>query len=333
MRLADGAVAAVGLEINVNYLAVCVLDLGGRTRHMRRVEAANAASSPGRVLGRIARLGREAIEEVEAEGTRVVGAALAVPGPVNAAAELLTIAPNLGWRQVRCGSELRRRLGRPELAIAVNNEANLAAQAEHWEGAARDVRDFVCVSGAVGVGAGVFVEGRLLRGHHGFAGELGHVTVEPDGALCGCGARGCLETVAGKEALLRAAGIAHDKADSAGALEELLARARRGDERTLAALAGAARALGIALAGVVNLLDPEAVLLGGYLSAFADRLLEPVGAELDARVIGARLRGCELRAAALADRAAVRGAAASILGAVMADPGMAGERGRERLSA
>jgi predicted NBD/HSP70 family sugar kinase len=322
VRLDGDAIAAVGLEVNVDYLAVCVLDLGGRTRYQRRVEADNAGSSPARVLGRVTRLARDAIATVEEEGARVVGAALAVPGLVDAAGELLIVAPNLGWQRVRCGRELRRRLDRPDLTILVDNEANLAALAEHWEGAASDLRDVVVLSGTVGIGAGMLVDGRLFRGRHGFAGELGHVTVDPDGARCACGARGCLETVAGKAGLLRAAGIPRRD------LRELLARAHRGDARTLATLATAGQALGIALADSVSLLDPQAVVLGGYLTAFSDWLLGPLHTELTTRVLGAETRACELRVGLLADRAAVRGAAASILSAVLADPMLVGARYR-----
>ncbi len=123
----------------------------------------------------------------------------------------------------------------------------------------------------------MFVAGELFRGTHGFGGELGHVVVDPSGARCACGARGCLETVAGRAAVLRAAGVP----PRAGAAE-LLARAEAGEGRALAALAGAGRALGIALTAVVNVLDPEAVLLGGYLTPFTPWLEGPVSAELGA---------------------------------------------------
>ena len=213
--------------------------------------------------------------------------------------------------------ELARRLDRPGLLLGIDNEANLAALAEHWDGAARDLDDFVCVSGEVGIGGGVFVGGELFRGTHGFGGELGHIMVDPSGARCACGARGCLETVAGRDAVLRAAGVpAHDGA------AELLARACAGDARALAALAGAGLALGVALTAVVNVLDPEAVLLGGYLAPFTPWLEGPVSTELGRRVLASAWSGCEIRAAGLAEGAAARGAAAGVLRAVLADPSL-----------
>src|SRR6187200_418038 len=186
LRLNGEAIAAVGLEVNVDYLAVCVTDLSGRVLQRERVDTANAGSRPAPVLTRLARLGRRAIAAAEAGGSRIVGAALGLPGLVDLAGSTLVLAPNLGWRNVRAADELGRRLERPGLAVAIDNEANLAALAEHWEGAARDLRTFLCVTGDVGIGAGVLVGGELFRGMHGFGGELGHVMVEPGGDRCAC---------------------------------------------------------------------------------------------------------------------------------------------------
>jgi predicted NBD/HSP70 family sugar kinase len=320
VRLNGDAIAAVGLEVNVDYLAVCVSDLSGQVRYQRRVDADNAMSRPSRVLGRLSRLGQRAITAVEAEGARIVGVAVGVPGLVDVAGGTLVVAPNLGWRDVKVAEWLMRRLGRPGVAVRVDNEANLAALAEHWEGAARDLSTFVCVSGDVGVGAGILVDGELYRGPHGFGGEVGHITVDPDGDRCACGSRGCLETVAGQVAVLRRAGIAIEGSRRGSATRELLARARDGDARTLEALSGAGTAIGVGLAAVVNLLDPEAVLLGGYLTPLAEWLVEPVQAELSGRVLAAAHNGCEVRTASLGAGAASRGAAASVLRAVLADP-------------
>jgi predicted NBD/HSP70 family sugar kinase len=318
VRLHGEAIAAVGLEVNVDYVAVCVSDLSGRILQRRRVEADNARSRPAPVLTTLARLGRRAIAAAEADGPRVVGAVLALPGLVDLRGSTLVVAPNLGWRDARAADELARRLDRPGLAVGIDNEANLAALAEHWEGAARDLRTFVCVTGDVGIGAGVLVGGELFRGNHGFGGELGHVMVDPDGEPCACGSHGCLETVAGQAAVIRRAGIPFDGARPA--LAELLSRARAGDERALASLEQAGRALGIALSAAVNLLDPEAVIVGGYLTPFFAWLADPVRAELSRRVLASSYNGCELRPAALADEAAARGAAASVLRSVLADP-------------
>ncbi|GAA3292124.1 hypothetical protein GCM10020295_10610 [Streptomyces cinereospinus] len=138
------------------------------------------------------------------------------------------------------------------------------------------------VSAEIGIGAGVVVDGRLLRGTRGFAGELGHVPVRPDGPECACGGRGCLEQYAGEEAVLRAAGL-EPGADRVGLLA---GRATDGDEDVRRALRDAGEALGMALTGAVNLLDPEGVVLGGALAGLAPWLLPSLRAELARRTAG-----------------------------------------------
>ncbi len=288
VRLNGDAIVAVGLEVNVDYLAACVTDLDGRVRHFTRVEADNAASAAAPVLARLAQLARRATAAGQAEGARVIGAAVGLPGLVDLTGRTLVVAPNLRWRDLLVADDLERRLGQPGLGVRIDNEANLAALAEHWEGAAQDLDTFVCVSGDVGIGAGVLVDGELFRGTHGFGGELGHIMVDPDGVPCACGSRGCLETVAGQAAVLRRAAIASDGPRPGLAAHELLARAQANDERTLASLAEAGRALGVGLAAAVNLLDPQAVLLGGYLTPLAPWLTGHMRSEFFAPCAGRR---------------------------------------------
>ena len=197
-------IVAVGLEVNVDYLAVCVEDLGGTVRHERRVYTDNRGSAPGPVLDRLAQAANDALGAVSEQGLRTAGVSLAVPGLVEVASRTIVFAPNLGWADVAVGDELARRLG---VVVEVENEANLAALAEHWSGAARELDNFLCVFGEVGVGGGIIVDGELYRGAHGFGGEFGHLVVDRDGLPCACGGRGCLETIVGQEAIARAGGI------------------------------------------------------------------------------------------------------------------------------
>jgi predicted NBD/HSP70 family sugar kinase len=219
---------------------------------------------------------------------RCTGGALAVPGLVDRATGALLVAPNLHWLDVDL-SDPGRALGLPpELpAIGVDNEANLGALAELRHGAGRDLPSFVYVSGGIGVGAGVVLDGRLVRGGRGLAGELGHVVVDPAGRRCACGARGCLETVLG---------------------------ARR---RTT--VAERVEALAAALRSVVHLIDPDAVVLGGALAA-GPAFAAAVADRLHERTLGARWRPCAVRPSALGADAAILGAATTALDHVRADP-------------
>jgi predicted NBD/HSP70 family sugar kinase len=314
-----GVAVSIGLEVNVDHLAVCAEDLSGRVRYERKVHVDNRRSAPGPVLSRLARMARKAIEVVEAEGLQPVGIACAVPGLVEVATGTLLLAPNLGWSGIAVAEELRARIGR--LPVRVENEANLAALAEHWRGGARGLRSFICVFGEVGVGAGIFVDGELYRGVHGFGGEFGHVAVERGGRRCGCGSTGCLETLVGQEAIARAAGVTAAPGGRARSLtDELVRRASEGDARVLRSLREAGSWLGLGLASVFNLFDLDAVVLGGCFGPLSPWIAGEVHQALSQRVLAAEWSSCAVLPSELGEGAAVRGAAALQLRALLAAP-------------
>ncbi|MFD7921034.1 ROK family protein [Streptomyces sp. NPDC059740] len=285
----DGPVG-LGAEIGVDHLAVVAVDLGGRVRWRREVEAANRDSRPAPVLARLAALVGEATTAVSELGLHPVGLAVAVPGLVARDTSTVVHAPNLTWRDVDVAAALS-----PTVAgrggVVVDNEANFGALAELGGPAGEGGPaggDFLHVSAEVGIGGAVVVGGELLRGTRGFAGELGHVPVWPDGRPCRCGRRGCLEGYAGEQAVLRAAGITAEAAavqapGPRGRTALLARRAEEGDVRVLRALRHAGQALGIALSSAVNLLDPRTVVLGGALAHLAPWLLPSLERELHRR--------------------------------------------------
>ena len=209
---ADGG-AGLGLEINVDYLAACVVDLNRRIRYRHLVAADNRGRSPEEIVSALSRFTRLAIASAAEQGLTVAGAVVAVPGVLDRSHVLR--APNLGWSGVPVAELLRDGLPGLRLSVEADNEANLAALGELWFGAGRSLGDFLHVSGEIGIGAGIIVAGQVFRGAHGFAGELGHMVVLPDGPPCACGGRGCLEQIAGQEAILRAAGLTDVIAGSA----------------------------------------------------------------------------------------------------------------------
>jgi predicted NBD/HSP70 family sugar kinase len=277
--------AGLGLEINVDYLAACVVDLTGAVRHRLVTHADQRPAGADVALADLGRLAARARARAEADGLPIAGAALAVPGLV-AAGGLVRVAPNLGWQDVDAPALLRATDALADLPITVDNEANLAALSELR--AAGGTPSFVYVSGEIGIGAGIVLDGVLYRGVRGWSGEIGHMTVYPDGRPCRCGARGCLEQYAGQEAI--------------------------------ADLAGAGAALGIALAGVLNVLDVDTVVLGGIYAPLAADLGPLIDVELRRRVLTAELAPARLRAAALGTDAAMRGAAELVIRSVQDDP-------------
>ena len=324
LALNPAGFAGVGLEVNVDYLAVCVSDLLGGVRFIRTRPRDNRGQSPARVLARAARMARTAMEAAEAGGLTVAGLAVAVPGLVETERGLLRLAPNLDWHDVPVGEALAGRFPPRDPPVTVDNEANLAALGELWFGGHDGLGDFVHISGEVGVGGGIVVGGRLFRGARGFAGEVGHVTVEPEGPPCHCGARGCLEQVAGQEAILRAAGLTGAVGTSlgqpGGSVAELLARARDGEPETLRAIRAAGRALGLGVSAMVNVVDPGTVVLGGLYASLAPWLRGPLLEELDERAVTHSWSPVGVLASRLGPDAAVRGAAGAVVRGVLADP-------------
>jgi predicted NBD/HSP70 family sugar kinase len=314
--------AGLGVEVNVDYISACVLDLTGTVRVAETELVDNRRISAAAGLRRAIRLAARVRSTAEADGLRVTAAAVGVAGLVDAAG-VLRRAPNLpGWRAIDLGAAFGVAL---QLPVTADNEANLAALAQLWFGRPGPLgqpRDFVLVSGEIGIGAGVILDGRLYRGVRGHAGELGHVVIDPAGPPCGCGANGCLEQVAGQEALLARAGIVGEAgtplAVPAGAIAELQARAQAGDRRARAAIAEAGTALGIAIAGLVNVVDVPVVVLGGLYARLGGWLVDPIRAELDRRVVSREWAPVEVSVSDFGSDAAVRGAAGSVVKALIA---------------
>ncbi|MFE6711965.1 ROK family protein [Streptomyces sp. NPDC057695] len=316
LKPADTGPAGLGVEINVDYVTACVVDLTGTDRVRRTERLDNRGAGAPEVLARAARLAADVLDTAAERHLAPAAAGLALPGLVSGGA--VRQAPNLGWYEVDAerlfGEALTAvRPGTARLPLSSDNEANMAALAELWFGTLGDVRTFLHLTGEIGVGGAIVVHGELLRGAHGFAGEIGHLVVDAEGPLCRCGSRGCLEQYAGQAALLEAA--------RASGIPELTDRAGAGDPRTLAALAEAGRMLGRALSGAVNLLDPEAVVLGGIYPQVMPWLVPALAGELSDRVVSGLWtpEAGRLRAASAATDAS-RGAAALVLHDVLADP-------------
>ncbi|MGW4736216.1 ROK family protein [Streptomyces shenzhenensis] len=329
LKVARTGPAGLGAEINVDYIAVCVVDLAGTDR-VRLVEHVdNRVVQPSEVLARAAQLAARALGSAAEQGLVPAGAHVAVPGLVTGGT--VRQAPNLGWTRVAieglfAQALLALRPAHRALPVSSDNEANAAALAELWYGAGTEgVRSFLYLTGEIGIGGALVLGGELLRGAHGFAGEIGHMVVDPDGVLCRCGARGCLEQYAGQAALLKAAGIGTDA--GLPGVAELRRRARQADPAVLSAIERAGRQLGVVVSGAVNLFDPDAVMLGGVYRELMEWLAPAVEAELARRVVSglwSQDRGRLRAASPLGD--AARGAAGVIVREVLADPAAYAER-------
>ncbi len=284
----------LGLEANVDYVAAALVDLAGDIVLTRTTPAGQQP------LESVGDLAASVLEDV---GERVAGACLAVPGLVDLDRRTVSWAPNLGWEDAAPGGELSARLG---LEVAVENDANLAAVAEASHGAALDVRHALYITGTVGIGAGIIEDGRLVRGG-GFAGEVGHMPLGRTDAVCGCGRRGCWEATVGLRPMLSAVGEAEHE-DPTSAAGAVAARALH-DEKVRSALQDLAVHLGHGIASLSSVLDPGAVVLGGYFAPLAPWLLPTAREVIDARLPSADRHRPDLRPGALGIEAAAVGAA------------------------
>ena len=323
----DGrGLCGIGVEVGVHHVSAVALDLRGDPVYERRLALDVAAEGADAVFDRVAMLIDGALYAIELTGARCVGLTFASPGVVDVDKGVTHYAPNIGWHDVFVFEELRARLGPDAPPLALENDAKLGALAEYLVVQDRDIHDMLYLTGEAGVGGGIISGGRLLRGSTGHSGEIGHMPLDPGGAPCVCGRRGCWETMVGLGALLRRVADADDPVhdpslDLAARIADVAARAARGDERTVRALARLADDLALGLAVLVDILNPRAVVLGGYFAQLGGFLLERVRAGVLDRVIAPNAGGCEVLLSPLGFTAPSRGAAYLALERVYQDPG------------
>jgi predicted NBD/HSP70 family sugar kinase len=308
---------ALAIDLSTDWMGAAVIGLGGAVIGSTRRDRSLANTDPASVVDELPGLVGPLLDGL-VDGPRIVAIGLSIPGAVRAEDGYLHHAPNLGWRDVALGTLVRERFRDLKVPVFVGNDADLAASAEHLRGSGRGSNDFICLWGEGGIGAGFVVGGRSLAGAAGYAGEVGHLTVDPNGNQCHCGARGCWEAEVGEEALLRRSG--RDPLGGTRALADLLAAADRGDKVALAAIAESGRWLGIGLAGLVNVFNPTRVALGGLYARIYPYVREAVVRELDSRAMPAPRAMVDLTTTLLGANTLLLGAAELALAPTLYDP-------------
>lgn len=317
LRLAEGTLAAIGLEVTADHLSCLALDLGGRVLVRRDIEAPLAQEEPSRAVEQGAALVREVLAELGR--LPVAGLVVAVPGRIAPDDGRVLSAPNLTWEDVPYVRELVASLKEPSFPVSAQNDNRLSVLTELD---ARPGGSFLYVRGSTGVGGAVVLGGEVLDGAQGWAGEFGHTVVVPDGELCRCGRRGCLEAYISRHSLAQRAGLDPDVR-----LEDLVDRlAASRDRAEVIGVIG--RSLGLAVANALNVLDLETVVLSGYLAPIAEEITPVVRETVQRHALAAEAGPIAIdRADSLADPA-LHGAARAALAPVFADPGAWMARGR-----
>lgn len=309
---ASEGLVAIGLEANVERLVTTVVGVSGDVVKQSVEELDVGGLGPKKALARLAQQALGVIDDLPA-ASRVVGVHLSVPGLVDRAGQVVLRAPNLGWDGVRPGEHLGALLdGLGDVDFRVGNDIDASALTVIHESRADGDRSFLYLTGEVGIGSAIVSAGQLMVGVHGWASELGHFCVDPRGDECGCGSRGCLETVVGRRSLLSAAGAS----TPAGLVEALAA----GEAQAARAIDRAVQALGIAIGGALNLLDIETVAFGGHLAELEEWLFPGLAEELQRRVLWSPYSEISLEVVAEAPRRAAVGAALAALATITADP-------------
>ena len=289
---------AVGVDVGGTKVAAALLDDAGTVVRRARAET-ESTEYAALVEGIVA-----ATLEVAA-GETLHGVGLAIAGNVAADGSHVLFSPHLPLAGEPLAADLKARLGVP---VLVDNDANAAAWAEHVAGAGRGVDDLLFIALGTGLGAGLVLDGHLYRGHHGFAGEAGHITVVVDGRTCPCGSRGCWERYASGTALVGQY-LEHGGDPEVGG-PGITRLATQGDPTASRALTEVGEWLGRGLASLVAVLDPETIVVGGGVSEAGDLLLEPARRMLRENVTGSDRRPLpDVRAAALGNDAGMIGAA------------------------
>jgi predicted NBD/HSP70 family sugar kinase len=315
VRLNPRGAVVLALDIAVDSLAAGLVGLGGDVIECVRVQRPRGRSSVDDVVDGVLELAAPLRARREAEA--LIGVGVAVVGLVRRDDGFVSTAPNLGWRNVSLGDRLAAEFG-ANMPIAIANEADLGAVAELRRGAARGSDDLLYISGEVGVGGGLIVGGKPLAGAAGFGGEIGHLPLNPDGRPCHCGSVGCWETEVGEEALLRLAGRAPE--GGWNEVEAVLADAREGSPVALAALDQVGRWMGVGVAGLINILNPRLVVLGGLFGRIHPFVVRAIEREVAWRALAAPLALVTIVPGQLGVDAPLLGAAELAFEPMLADP-------------
>ena len=323
--------AVVAVELGVDFVSASLVDFAGRIL-WRKLDDADPAASEDKTIGQTMALVDETIEVCRARDLRILGLSFSIPGTVDLEEGVLIFAPNLNWHNVPF-----RKLfsGHTGLKVFIENDANAAAVAEHLFGVARHLRDFLFVFAGVGLGGGLFLNDKLYRGKGGYAGEIGHTPIiaEPFQRQCHCGNLGCWETYVNQFSILQRVETRMQASDGRGLVSKLMSEqhaplsiaiitqaAAGGDDDALEALAEAGNALGTGFAVLVNMFNPEKIVLGGPTSAAGEFLMPAILESVQRHAMNEIVSQTEINLSAFGPDASLIGAAAVVVDDILTNP-------------
>jgi len=315
----------IGAEIGVDFISVILTNFCAEILYRETISTLDLQGDQSAILAKAIALLRKTVGQAHALGNNLLGIGLGVPGLVDASSGVLLFAPNLKWKDVPLRELLESEFPYP---VFVENEANMAALGESYFGAGQDAGFVLYVSAGVGMGGGIVINKQLLQGSSGFAGEIGHMTIEPAGKRCNCGNTGCWETLVSQSAVFQriqeaaAAGMATVLKDRLDRLvfADVVDAARQGDPAVLAALKETGSHLGIGIANLVNALNPEIVIFGGILSLAGEYILPAIQVEIENRALLWSRRNTSIETARHGTGACMIGGVATVYHRILSQP-------------
>jgi glucokinase-like ROK family protein len=331
LELNPQAGCIIGVALGVDHVLVIVTDFLGEI-HWRCLEETDPTAGKEAILELVLRIVDEAVKACQARDSRLLGLGLAIPGTVNVDDGVLIFSPNLQWHNVAFREILHKHA---DLLVLVDNDANAAAQAEHLFGVAKGVQNFISVFAGVGVGGGLFLNGELYRGAGGYAGEIGHTNFMVDHYRrpCRCGNRGCWETSVAQDSVIervrtrlavgRNSLISRLMAEQNSPLTVplIVQAADAGDAEAREALVETGSLMGLGVANLVSVFNPDLVVLGGPLTAAGEYLLPAIAEAVEGTVLPEIHRQVKIVLSAFGADASLMGAVALVVEAILSHPG------------
>lgn len=303
---------AIGIDIRVHHLLMVLVNLEGTV--IEETTMPITSTEPEELIAEMASYIKLLSEKAPPSPYGIIGIGIGVPGLVDENRHVVS-TPNLGWDNIALQATLEKYI---DLPIYIDNEANAGAIGERLYGAGMESSNLIYLSIGVGIGSGIIVDGALYRGTSNFSGEVGHMTVTEEGPLCRCGNYGCWETLASEKALLDQAAKALSKPNIV--LEDVITLAQSGDQTALHLLEGVGTHLGVGLANLVNILNPELIIIGSRLSLAGNLLEDPMIATIEKRSLSYHRKKSGVTFAKLGLRSTALGAASMPITAFLNEP-------------
>jgi glucokinase-like ROK family protein len=329
LSINEGVGSIIGVDLGVNYMLSILTDFAGRIIWEKRITVKPEICFSEERINEICALLQETIEHAPTTPRGIIGIGIGVPGIVNFNRGIILSAPNLAWKDINLKNIIEEKF---HLPVIIDNEANAGAIGEKWFGCCRKATDLIYISAGRGIGAGVILNNELYRGARGIAGEVGHMTVESNGVTCSCGNKGCFEEYASEKALYRylrmlaerypQSVLLKDGVDSLTdySIFEIIDIAVDGDELAVCAFKMIGSFLGIGVANLINIFNPEVVVLGNTLPLAGDMLMDEVKREVANRSFSAAYSEVKIYSSELCMDACALGAAALVIARQYASP-------------